>query len=518
MKARHFLPGPWRGTQNLGDVRGKDPAAIALIDARDWDAPRTRTHGELDREAAAVAAALAARGFARGTSIGLLSENRSEYVTAFLGILRAGYTAVPINTKFPAATVAHVVRDAAVQLTFCDEARRGLLPPGAAAISFDDAGTGGFASFIAGQPPFDPVDVGPDDIAMVLYTSGSTGLPKGVPLTHRSHRWVLDRRIAAAANVPPERVLVVAPLSHMNALGMTLSVLGTGSSAVMLPRFEVRRFIEAAARYKVDVLSTVPAMMALVLREPEALRAADLSAVKSIRMGSAPIADKLWDDVARTFPGVAMRNGYGTTEAGPGVFGPGSERQPVPKGALGWPQPGFEVRIVDNAGHEGSEGNLWMRSPANATGYLNLPEQTQRAFTPDGWYMSSDRFRRDENGAYWFVGRNDDMFVCGGENVFPGEVESVIDRHPDVDESAVVPVPDDVKGEKPFAFVIRRAGSTVDEDTIKQFVLANAPAYQHPRMVAFVDALPMSGPGKVDRAALTATARRLWTDRFTPAS
>jgi acyl-coenzyme A synthetase/AMP-(fatty) acid ligase len=149
---------------------------------------------------------------------------------------------------------------------------------------------------------------------------------------------------------------------------------------------------------------------------------------------------------------------------------------------------------------------------------LNLPEQTQRAFTPDGWYMSSDRFRRDENGAYWFVGRNDDMFVCGGENVFPGEVETIIDRHPDVDESVVVPVPDDVKGEKPFAFVIRRAGSNVDEGTIKQFVLANAPAYQHPRMVAFVDALPMSGPGKVDRAALTALARRLWTDRFTPAS
>jgi long-chain acyl-CoA synthetase len=132
--------------------------------------------------------------------------------------------------------------------------------------------------------------------------------------------------------------------------------------------------------------------------------------------------------------------------------------------------------------------------------------------------VSSDRFRRDENGAYWFVGRNDDMFVCGGENVFPGEVEAVIDRHPDVDESAVVPVPDDIKGEKPFAFVIRRAGSHVDEDAIKQFVLANAPAYQHPRMVAFVDTLPMSGPGKVDRAALTTLARRLWAERFMPAS
>jgi long-chain acyl-CoA synthetase len=502
--------------ENLGDVRGPDPAAIAIIDARDWDAPRTRTHGEVDREAAAVAAALAKRGFPRGTSIGILAENRSEYATAFLGILRAGLTAVPINAKFPPATIAHILSDAAVRLTFCDGPRRAQLPPEADVIAFDDGGAPGFASFVAGQPAFEPVAVAPGDVAMILYTSGSTALPKGVPLTHRAHRWILDNRVAAAAALPPARVLIVAPLSHMNALGMTQFVLASGGSAVMMPRFETLRFIEAAARFKVEILSTVPAMMALVLREPAALRAADLSAVKTIRMGSAPIADKLWDDVARAFPNATLRNGYGTTEAGPGVFGPGPQRQAVPRGACGWPQPGFDVRLIEN-GRETNEGSLWMRSPANATGYLHLPEQTQRAFTPDGWYISGDRFRRDDAGAYWFVGRNDDMFVCGGENVYPGEVEAVIDRHPDVAESAVVPVPDEVKGEKPFAFVVRRAGTNVEEDAIRQFVLANAPAYQHPRMVAFLDALPTSGPGKVDRPALTALARRLWAGRFTPA-
>jgi long-chain acyl-CoA synthetase len=502
---------------NLGDVRGPDPGAIAIIDTRVWSGPVTRTHGELDREAAAVAAALAERGFPRGTSIGILAENRSEYVTAFLGILRAGLTVVPINSKFPPATVAHILADAVVQLTFCDDPRRALLPPEAAVISFDGASEDGFASFTAGPMASEPVAVAPGDIAMILYTSGSTGLPKGVPLTHRSHRWILDNRVAAAAGTAPSRVLIVAPLSHMNALGMIQFVLGSGASAVMMPRFETLRFIEAAAHFKVEILSTVPAMMALVLRERDALRAADLRSVKTVRMGSAPIADKLWDDVARAFPNATLRNGYGTTEAGPGVFGPGPQRQPVPRGACGWPQPGFEVRLVED-GHDADEGSLWMRSPANAAEYLHLPEQTRRAFSADGWYISGDRFRRDDAGAYWFVGRNDDMFVCGGENVYPGEVEAVIDRHPDVAESAVVPVPDDIKGEKPFAFVVRRADTSVDEDAIRQFVLANAPAYQHPRMVAFLDALPMSGPGKVDRAGLTALARRLWSDRFTPAS
>ena len=149
---------------------------------------------------------------------------------------------------------------------------------------------------------------------------------------------------------------------------------------------------------------------------------------------------------------------------------------------------------------------LWQRTPANMKGYLNLPGKTREVLTPEGWYISGDIFRRDADGAFFFVGRADDLVVCGGENIFPGEVAALLERHPDIDQACVVPVPDDIKGEKPFAFVVRRAGSDLDQATVKRFALEHAPAYQHPRTVVFLDTMPLAGPNKVDRKGLKARA------------
>ena len=144
------------------------------------------------------------------------------------------------------------------------------------------------------------------------------------------------------------------------------------------------------------------------------------------------------------------------------------------------------------------------------SGYLGMPERTREVLTADGWYISGDVFRRDADGAYFFVGRADDMFVCGGENVFPGEVEHLLEQHPDIAQACVVPVPDEIKGEKPFAFVVLKPGSTLTEDDIKSYALEQGPAYQHPRRVCFVDALPLAGPNKVDRKGLKQKAAELW--------
>jgi len=165
-----------------------------------------------------------------------------------------------------------------------------------------------------------------------------------------------------------------------------------------------------------------------------------------------------------------------------------------------------ELRLVDAGGNDTDEGVLWQRTPANMRGYLNLPEKTGEVLTPDGWYISGDVFRRDADGAFFFVGRADDMFVCGGENIYPGEVESLLERHPGVQQACVVPVPDEIKGEKPFAFIVRAPGDSVGEAAVRQFALDNAPAYQHPRRVAFLDAMPLAGPNKVDRKLLKARA------------
>jgi acyl-CoA synthetase (AMP-forming)/AMP-acid ligase II len=226
-------------------------------------------------------------------------------------------------------------------------------------------------------------------------------------------------------------------------------------------------------------------------------------------MGSAPVSPKLWAQAKQTFPGASIINGYGTTEAGPIVFGPKAGQAP-PDLSVGWPAEGVDVKLIDADGNESGQGNLWHRTPATTRGYLNNPEKSREAITADGWYISGDVFRRDAIGAYYFVGRVDDMLVCGGENVYPGEVEAVLVRHPDIEQSCVVPVPDEIKGEKPMAFVVLRDGAALDEDAVKRHALANAPAYQHPRRVAFLDEMPLAGPGKVDRRELERRALDLW--------
>ena len=500
--------------RNLGDtIDRSDPQRVAVIDCREWDHPIDRTYGDIDREAHAVAAGLLAAGLKPGAAIGICAENRSDYISAFFGIMRAGMVAVPISQRFPTATIEFILKDSGVVLTFCDAAGRKQLPAGIAAVEFDGTGASSFASFIRPDTPYAVYDAPDDAYAMVLYTSGSTGMPKGVPLTHGGHLWVIEMRMKAFRSAGPQRVLVVAPMYHMNALCTSLYTLAVGSTEILLPRFETRRFIEAIERFKCDVVTIVPTMLAMMLLEPDVLEKTDLSPVKTLRMGSAPVSDRLWDEANRLFPGAFIQNAYGTTEAGPAVFGPDPQGHAYPPGACGWPLAGIDIRLVDEAGNDADEGVLWMRSPANSPGYLNLPEKTAAVFTPENWYKSGDIFKRDEIGAFHFVGRADDMFVCGGENIYPSEVEITLELHPQIIQSCVVPVSDDIKGAKPFAFVVREAGSTLTEDDVRKFSLEKGPAYRHPRAVVFLRELPYAGPGKVDRRALQAEAQRIWNER-----
>jgi long-chain acyl-CoA synthetase len=256
----------------------------------------------------------------------------------------------------------------------------------------------------------------------------------------------------------------------------------------------------------VAFLTSVPTMIAMMLRERELLARADLSAVEAVRMGSAPLTQGLIDQVRALFPKAQITNGYGTTEAGPVVFGPHPGGVAQPELSTGYPHPDVKLRLVRDGRVVDDEGELEMACGALMTRYHNLPDATAKAITADGYYRTSDVFRRDENGFFFFVGRVDDMFVCGGENIYPGEVEKMLERHPAIQQAAVLPVPDELKAHKPVAFVVRAAGSTIDEQAVKQFALANAPAYQHPRRVFFLDELPLAGTNKIDKRAL---ARRI---------
>jgi long-chain acyl-CoA synthetase len=501
---------------------------IALIDLLDPGAPREYTHRQVEDAANAFARGLLGAGLVRGDAVAIIAGNRAEYLFAFLGIVRAGMVAVPVSHKFPAATLAFILADAGVKHVVCDSRARRLLqsslpavrpgspsagasegsPAGSPTITeFDGRGPDGLAARLD-PGPFDAVHLAPEDVAMVLYTSGSTGRPKGVPLTHGGHLWALRARTRRGAPFTAQRLLVAAPLYHMNGLCTSLFTLAVGASMVLLPEFDARLYLQAIERHRCTWLTGVPPMFAMCLQQRDLLGQVDRSSVQTVRMGSAPISLKLWDEVQACFPGAMVMNSYGTTEAGPVVCAPRPDRR-LPPLSIGWAMDDVELRLVDARGNDADEGVLWQRTPANMRGYLNLPGKTREVLTPDGWYVSGDVFRRDADGAYFFVGRSDDMFVCGGENIFPGEVESLLERHPGVQQACVVPVPDEIKGEKPFAFLVRAPGSTVDEAEVKRFALEHAPAFQHPRRVAFLESMPLAGPNKVDRKSLKAQAEAM---------
>lgn len=485
----------------------REPAKTAVIDLWDADHPREHSYAALDAECDAVARGLLARGLKRGDRVGILSLNRFELLAAYFGSMRAGLVAVPISFKLARETVDHIVQDADLRAIFHDRERAALCPPGLLTIDFDDPA--GYAA-LRDPGPFETVLPAGRELGMILYTSGSTGKPKGVLLSHDSQRWSLETSARTYGERDNNRYIVAAPMFHMNATISVKGALAAHASIVLLPAFDARRYAQAIERWRVSWLTSVPTMLALVARERELLGGLDFSSVTNVTMGSAPLTQALVDKVQAIFPQALINNSYGTTEAGPSPFGPHPQGIPRPAVALGYPLPGALAELRE--GPNADEGVLYMKSPMRMEGYNNLPGKTAEVLQ-DGWYRSGDIMRRDEHGFFHFVGRADDMFVVGGENVWPGEVERLIERAPGVHQATVVPVPDEIKGTLPFAFVVRQPGATVTEAEIKAFTIANGPAYAHPRFVAFRDAIPLASTNKPDRRTMTLEAEALVRER-----
>jgi len=487
---------------NLGDLisRDRDLAKIAIIDLGGETPPRKITFAALDATANAVARVLGKRGLKRGERVAILSVNRGEYLAAYYGIMRAGLVAVPVNFKFPRTMIEFVLHDSGAKLVFCDAPRRSDVPAGLPAISFGPE----FEGFLD-RGAFAAVTPAPDEPAMFLYTSGSTGKPKGVVLSHRSHIWVVETRLEGQ-DLERHRYLIAAPLYHMNALALAKLACAAHATIVLLPQFSARDYITAIGRYRCTWLTAVPPMIAMMLRERDLIAQTDLSSVEFVRMGSAPVSPALWEALARALPHAKASNVYGTTEAGPIVFGPHPRGLAQPPDSVGYPHPQVALRLVDGANRDAVQGVLEMKCPALMLGYHNRPE-LHGAITADGYYVTGDVFRRDDAGFHSFVGRSDDMFVCGGENIYPGEVERMLETHPAVAQAAVVPIDDAIKGQKPVAFIVRRDGARLGEEEVKRHALATAPANEHPRFVWFLDRLPLASTNKIDRAALIALAR-----------
>jgi long-chain acyl-CoA synthetase len=476
-------------TPNVGSLVGGARAThTAIIDLSRPDAPREITYAALDAECEAVAAGLAARGLVRGARVGILAFNRPEYLAALYGTMRAGAIPVPLNIKLPAESLAFIARDADLSLLFVDRAHR-KVAPAVAAVDFD----ADYAEFLK-PGPFAALEPGAADVCLQPYTSGSTGRPKGVLLTHAGQAWQIDALVRARRMTPDDRVLVAAPLYHKNALVWTKVSMAAGSSIVLLARFDQRLYVESIGRYRVTRLSGVPTMFYLILNDP-ALARIDKSSVRFIGVGSAPASPALFEALARAFPNAAATNGYGV------MFANHPEGKPRPATSIGYPLAGCEIRLDPGP----DEGVLLTRNPGVMAAYHNLPGETAKRLR-NGWFDTGDVCRRDADGFYYFVGRTDDMFVCGGENVYPGDVEGTLERHPDILQAAVLPMDHELKGQVPVAFVVARPGAGLTELAVKEWALAHGPAYQHPRRVFLVPELPLAGTNKIDRAALKTRA------------
>jgi long-chain acyl-CoA synthetase len=466
------------------------------------------TFRDLDDRAARVAGWLQQRGVGVGDRVALLWPNDVRYVESWLGIMRAGAIAVPLNIRQSAETLGYILRDCGAVGMLAADQLAGLAAELRAALG-GDAGFVAFSGEVLEASPLREVPlVSADDVCMQPYTSGSTGRPKGVLLTHRGQIWCADVGRKCFMVDETERALLAVPLYHKNA-GVTLKgFLLAGASCVVLPGFEAAAVIKAIDEYKITYMSGVPAMFRMLLADAGSLARHDVSSVRFATAGSAVVTPDLLEDFTRVF-GAPVGETYGLTEGGPDVIL--SPRWGLRKlGALGMVIPGCEVKLVeaDDPSTEvavGEVGELWVRNPGVTVGYHNLPEVTAERIR-DGWLATRDLMRCDADGFFYFVGRKDDLINVSGENVYPREVEEVLLRHPAVRDAAVVAAPHPVKGEVPVAFVVLTSPGALSAEELVAFYHRSGPHYAYPRTVTYLDALPLSGTGKADRAALTALA------------
>jgi long-chain acyl-CoA synthetase len=440
-------------------------------------------------------------GLQPGERVAILALNRLEYLEVLFGAMRAGCIPVMVNIKLPPKTISYILRDSGAKVAFADPEFADLCDDvdGLRVVTLGGNGADRYDDFtVAG--PYEPYIPERNDIAEQPYTSGSTGRPKGVLLDHAGQCWMIDRLVESRGLRPDDRSVISAPLYHKNALLAIKSGLAAGGSIVLFARFDAEQYIRAIEKYRLTMLTGVPTMYALVLQQEALLAETDLSSVRNCSMGSAPASESLLDKLAEVFPGVPLNLNYGITEGGPILFSwKHPDGLPKPRYTVGFPLDGVEIRLVKGA--RKNEGILHVRSPGVAAGYHNLPGESKKRLV-DGWLDTSDILSRDDDGWYYFVGRADDMFVCAGENIYPGEVETMLERHPDIMQAVVVPAPNELKAHVPYAFVVARPEAPADEEAVKQFALEHGPVYAHPRRVIFVDELPLSGTNKIDRNAL----------------
>lgn len=515
---RSTLSPPRPETENFGDFFRSSvqlyPDRPALLEGE-----RMLTYAELDQRCSRVAHLLAEQNVGRGDRVALMFENQIEMIELIFGAMRGGAVPVPLNIELPDEKLARILdhSDACMLVVGRDlegRAERILQyatrDPANLLIDAKEPGIG--ESYPVAREAADPdhptIDVSPDDICMQPYTSGSTGEPKGVLITHGGSYWCVNMLRRVMLLEPCERALVAVPLYHKNGmLGAVKPFLMSGGSVVLLRSFDAEGALRAVERHAVTYMTGVPAMYKLMLQALEK-EEFDLDSLEWGIVGSAEVPADLFSQVEEAF-GMRLVESYGITEGGPEV----ALTPRWGQRKLGWSGllvPGVEVRITEpddpeSEVSEGEIGELLVRSPGVAHGYYKAPEATAASFLEDGWLRTGDLVRLDECGYLKVVGRIDDMINAGGQHVFPKEVEDRLLGHPAVKDACIVAQRHEIKGEVPVAFVVPDGEEVIEAD-LKTWCLEHGPAFAHPRHIYFRNSLPLSGTGKIDRHMLAREA------------
>jgi long-chain acyl-CoA synthetase len=463
------------------------------------------TYEMLDEGSARVAALLADKGVEPGDRVGIMLPNVPYFGVIYYGILRAGGVVVPMNPLLKGREVKFYLEDPGAKVMFAwgdfeEAASKGAEDAGAELVLVKP---GEFEELLAGiEPNQDVADRDDDDTAVLLYTSGTTGTPKGAELTHSNLRKNCELSARTLAEASEEDVLLGAlPLFHSfgQTCGLNAAV-SVGACLSMIPRFDPGKALEIIERDKVTIFQGVPTMYHAMLNH-EGAGDADTSSLRACMSGGAAMPVEVMKEFEKTF-GCEVLEGYGLSETSPvaSFNHPGQDRKP---GSIGTPIEGVEMKLVDDDGNDvegtGEEavGEIAIKGHNIMKGYWNNEDATKEVLDDDGWFRSGDMAYVDDDGYYFIVDRKKDMIIRGGYNVYPREIEEVLYEHPAVSEAAVIGIPDDSKGEEVGAAVVLKEGEEVDADELRDYVKERVANYKYPRKIWFPDELPKGPTGKI---------------------
>jgi acyl-CoA synthetase (AMP-forming)/AMP-acid ligase II len=500
--------------QELVLGRARDlPDKLALLDGASG---RSFTYGELEAAVRRVAGSLAARGFRKGEVFAIACPNCAEFVLAFHAVGLLGGTVTTLNPAYTAEEMAHQLRDSGATRLLAHAA---ILPKAMAAAAAAglreviSTGSGDGAEPFgalegAGQAP-PAVDLDPwTDLMALPYSSGTTGLPKGVMLTHANLGSNVLQGVACGLR-QDDVILGILPLFHIFGMNVMMNTgFAVGATLVLLPRFDLEDFLAAIQRHRATYVFLVPPILVALAKHPLVAKY-DLSSLDRLLSGAAPLGEALAREVEERI-GCAVLQGYGLTETSPVALVSRLDGG-SPKGSVGAPVAGTECRLVDvetgEAAAPGAPGELWLRGPQIMRGYLNRPEDTAAAIDAEGWLRTGDIARVDEEGCVFVVDRLKELIKVKGMQVAPAELEALLLTHPAVADAAVIPIPDEKAGERPKAFVVLRSGAEPDAEGILAFVAQRVAPHKRIVEVTFSDQIPKSPSGKILRRVLVAQER-----------